>query len=433
MIRKVITEVLADQSVTSAKLHPNLICDLTVLSNVDAANDLILVYDADTSCLTKSSISSLPANITAGTGVTYCNTCISIGQDVSCTSNVTFCDVNVSGRLLSDDVTASNVYICGDLTVTGTTTSVNSTTVDIADKNLTLACTATNATQADGGGINLTGANACIVYNSTYDTWNFNKCICATQLYGQVTDISNHFTCDLAECGDLYYTDARARLSLCGTGDITYCNTTGEISVTTYKSSNFDTDFANKFTCDLAECVDLYYTDARARLSLCGSGDITYCNTTGEISVTTYKSCDFDTDFATKFTCDIAECVDLYYTDARARLSLCGTGDITYCNTTGEINVVTYKTCDFNTDFATKFTCDVAECGDLYYTDARFDTRFCATTIGNLCDVDITTTVPTCGQALLYDDTSCKFLPGTVSGGGGGGTGISLGLAIALG
>lgn len=325
MIRKVITQVLADQSVTSAKLHNNVICDLPIINNIDAANDLVLVFDANTNSLAQSSLDSLPANIIACTGVTYTNNCISIGQDVSITSDVTFNDVTVSGSLLSDDVTASNVYICGDLTVTGTTTSVNSTTVDIADKNLNLACNATNATQADGGGINLTGASACIFYNSTHDTWNFNKSICATQLFGQVTDISNHFTCDVVECNDLYFTDTRARQSICGTGDITY-------------------------------------------------------------------------------TC-----------------------------ATGEINVVTYKTANFNTDFATKFTCDLDECINLYYTDTRFDTRFTATTIGNLCDVDITTVAPTCGQALLYNDTTCKFSPGNVAAGGGGGSGISLGLAIALG
>ena len=436
MIRKVITQVLADNSVTSAKLNDNLICDLTTLgTGIDAANDLILLFDADQGALRKAPFGIVPANICGGTGVTYCSTTgeISIGQDVSITSNVEFCDITVTGRLLSDDVTASNVFICGNLTVTGTTTTVDSTTVNVADLNITLGCNATNATQADGGGINLSGANACIYYNSVNDLWSFNKNVCASTFYGQISDISNHTTTDLAEGTNLYYTNARSRLALCGTGDITYCDTTGEINVTTYKNSDFDTDFSGKFTCDLAELNDLYYTDARSRLSLCGTGDITYCNTTGEINVTTYKSTDFDTDFSNKSTTDLAEGTNLYYTDAKARLALCGTGDITYCDTTGEINVTTYKSTDFDTDFAGKFTCDLAELNDLYYTDARVDTRLGTTSIDILCDVDISTTAPTCGQALLYDDASCKFLPGTVATGGGTSGGISLGLAIALG
>ena len=358
-----------------------------------------------------------------GTGVTYCDTTgeISIGQDVNTTSNVTFNDVTVCGSLLSDDITASNVFICGDLTVTGTTTTVCSNVVAINDINLTLACNATTPLLADGGGITLNGANACLFYSSTTDTWNLNKNLTAN-IIGQVSDISNHYTCDLAECINLYYTDARSRLALCGTGDITYCDTTGEISVTTYKSSDFDTDFSNKSTTDLAEGTNLYYTDARVRLALCGTGDITYCNTTGEISVTTYKSSDFDTDFSGKFTCDLAECGNLYYTDARSRLALCGTGDITYCDTTGEINVTTYKSTDFDTDFSGKFTCDLAECGNLYYTDARVDTRFNNSSIGSLCDVSLIGISD--GRVLAYNQISGQFEPVDPATGGGGGTTI---------
>ena len=302
-----------------------------------------------------------------GTGVTYCDTTgeISIGQDVNTTSNVTFNDVTVCGSLLSDDITASNVFICGDLTVTGTTTTVCSNVVAINDINLTLACNATTPLLADGGGITLNGANACLFYSSTTDTWNLNKNLTAN-IIGQVSDISNHYTCDLAECINLYYTDARSRLALCGTGDITYCDTTGEISVTTYKSSDFDTDFSGKFTCDLAECGNLYYTDARSRLSLCGTGDITYCNTTGEINVTTYKSNDFDTDFSGKFTCDLAEC------------------------------------------------------GNLYYTDARVDTRFNNSSIGSLCDVSLTGISD--GRVLAYNQISGQFEPVDPATGGGGTT-----------
>ena len=338
------------------------------------------------------------ASLCGGTGVTYCDTSgeIRIGQDVACTSDVTFNNVTVSGTLNSDDVTASNVYICGDLTVTGTTTSVNSSVVNLGDINILLACGATTPTQANGGGLTLGGANACIFYDSVTDTWNFNKNLCVTCLIGQISDVSNHFTCDIAECGNLYYTDTRARLSLCGSGDILYCNTTGEISVTTYKSCDFNTDFATKFTCDLIECCNLYYTDARARLSLCGSGDITYCDTTGEISVTTYKTSDFDTDFDNKFTCDLTECGDLYFTDARARLSLCGSGDISYCDTTGEISVTTYKTSNFTTDFTTK-------------------------SIGDLCNVNLLGLADGC--VLAYNSLSGNFVPtAPATGCGGGGT-----------
>lgn len=54
---------------------------------------------------------------------------------------------------------SSNLIISGNLTVNGTTTTVNSTTIDVADKNVTLGNVATPTnTTADGGGITLKGA-----------------------------------------------------------------------------------------------------------------------------------------------------------------------------------------------------------------------------------------------------------------------------------
>ena len=72
---------------------------------------------------------------------------------------------------------AGTVIIRGDLTIQGTTTTVNSTTVSIDDLNLELAADAANAAAADGGGITLAGANATILYDAGTDRWDFNKAI----------------------------------------------------------------------------------------------------------------------------------------------------------------------------------------------------------------------------------------------------------------
>lgn len=68
-----------------------------------------------------------------------------------------------------------NTIINGDLTVTGTTTTVNSNTVDIRDVNITLAKGAANQVAADGGGITVEGANALFYYSATGNKWNINK------------------------------------------------------------------------------------------------------------------------------------------------------------------------------------------------------------------------------------------------------------------
>jgi hypothetical protein len=82
-----------------------------------------------------------------------------------------------NGNIELDPDGTGKVIISGDLQVDGTTTTINSTTVDIDDKNITLAKGAINAAAADGGGITLEGptTSATILYTSSTDSWNFNK------------------------------------------------------------------------------------------------------------------------------------------------------------------------------------------------------------------------------------------------------------------
>jgi hypothetical protein len=52
---------------------------------------------------------------------------------------------------------------------------------------------------------------------------------------------------------------------------------------------------------------------------------------------------------------------------------------------------------------------------NLYYTDARVATKLGTTSIDALSDVDTTTSAPTNSQALVWNSTSSKWVPGTVS------------------
>jgi Major tropism determinant N-terminal domain len=65
----------------------------------------------------------------------------------------------LAGPALTGDATAVNLTISGNLTVNGTTTNLNSTSLVIEDKNIVLGDTETPTdTTADGGGITLKGA-----------------------------------------------------------------------------------------------------------------------------------------------------------------------------------------------------------------------------------------------------------------------------------
>ena len=77
-------------------------------------------------------------------------------------------------KLVNED-TSGNVTIGGNLTVSGTTTTVNSTTLDVADLNITVANGAADAAAADGAGLTVDGASATFTYANTGDKWTMNK------------------------------------------------------------------------------------------------------------------------------------------------------------------------------------------------------------------------------------------------------------------
>jgi|TARA_R100000458_G_scaffold59741_1_gene71497 hypothetical protein len=67
------------------------------------------------------------------------------------------------------------VVIAGNLQVDGTTTTINSTTLTVDDKNIVIASGAADAAAANGSGITVDGASATILYQSSGDKWQFNK------------------------------------------------------------------------------------------------------------------------------------------------------------------------------------------------------------------------------------------------------------------
>ncbi len=131
--------------------------------------------------------------------------------------------------------------------------------------------------------------------------------------------------------------------------------------------------------------VNFWFTEERARDAISIASDsnpaLVYRPSSGEISLVgdIYTKADFDADFATKDTADLVESPtatltngQMYFTQARARQSISGTGDVVYNPTSGEISVNTYKTANFNVDLGTKTTDDLTQgTSNLYYSDTR--------------------------------------------------------------
>jgi hypothetical protein len=106
--------------------------------------------------------------INVGTGSTGGTTAITVGSADGATSNIT----------LNGTVTAANnLVVTGDLTVNGTTTTINSTTLAVDDKNIIIGDVATPSdTTADGGGITLKGAtDKTFTWVDATDAWTSSE------------------------------------------------------------------------------------------------------------------------------------------------------------------------------------------------------------------------------------------------------------------
>ena len=105
--------------------------------------------------------------------------------------NVTANALNVGG----------DVTITGNLIVTGTTLTVNTTTLDVKDLNITVAKGALNASAANGAGITIDGVNATILYTSATNTFNFSNYINVGNSTVNTTVNATSFTGDSATVG----------------------------------------------------------------------------------------------------------------------------------------------------------------------------------------------------------------------------------------
>ena len=85
--------------------------------------------------------------------------------------------------------TFTGTVTCNDLTVSGTTTTINTATLDVEDKNIELGkVSSPSDTTADGGGITLKGAtDKTITWSNTTDYWTFNKSLEVTTGIAKIT------------------------------------------------------------------------------------------------------------------------------------------------------------------------------------------------------------------------------------------------------
>ena len=167
------TIVLGDHTISANDTHMS-IGDFTVSNTGAVAGDGSAITALNASQLTSGTIpdarfpSALPAiDGSALTGIESLPA--SIYSDNADANTIV---VNADGMTLT-----GSLVVTGNLQIDGTTTTINSTTLTVDDKNIVLASGAGNAAAADGAGITIDGASASFTYDSSLDNWNFNKAV----------------------------------------------------------------------------------------------------------------------------------------------------------------------------------------------------------------------------------------------------------------
>ena len=230
-----------------------------LISVTDAGGDGSLAYNNSTGVITYTgpSASEVRAHISAGTGVTISNGSIAIGQAVATTDNVTFNDVQVDG----------NQIITGNLTVNGTSTTLNVATLDVEDLNITVAKAATTSAATDGAGLTFGAWSSGTIPTFTWD--HANQRFAAN--YSIAANLVGNVTGALTGNADTATALATSRnisgVAFNGTADITLNTST------------------------ITENTNLYYTNARAdariaAASLLDLSDVGSDGTNGQVLTT---------------------------------------------------------------------------------------------------------------------------------------------------
>ena len=172
---------------------------------------------------------STPAQIRAGLGIEAGATADQTQAEINAlgitatglsgTPNVTVGNITTTGYLRGpstftiDPAThgddTGTLVIAGNLQVDGTTTTINSTTLTVDDKLLTLASGSANAAAANGAGIevDISGVtNPSLTYDGTNDAWSFNKNVgIGTASPQRKLEVVDNILIDGASGADLYF------------------------------------------------------------------------------------------------------------------------------------------------------------------------------------------------------------------------------------
>ena len=189
-----VTGAVTGASFTGA--HSGSGAGLTSIPNSALTNNAVTIGSTSVAlgatATTLAGLTSVAATTFTGalTGAATTAGTVTTAAQPAITSVGTLTSLSTSGNV----AVGGTLTVAGDLIVNGTTTTINASTLDVADLNITVAKNASTAAAADGAGLTIAGANATMNYAAAGDKMVFNKRVDATSFYGSgagLTSIPN--------------------------------------------------------------------------------------------------------------------------------------------------------------------------------------------------------------------------------------------------
>ena len=345
--------------------------------------------------ITQYADSDVEAYLSGTSGVTFSNGVISIGQAVGTSDNVTFNDVTISGNL----------------DVNGTTTTIDTTNTTVTDSIIELA-NGTTGTPANDAGLVIergTADNAFIGFDESADKFIVGTGTFTGSSTGNLTISTGTLVANLeGTVPQSSVTAHEAALSI----------TESQISDLQSYLTTESNDLTSAVT--WANVPDANITATSVRQHITGGDGITFSS--GQIDVdstvitgqSTYSgTVDTTNDFVLLYDASSTSLTKIAVSDLN---SASGAGTMTSFNIAGDSGS-NQVVADSNTlTIAGGTGIDTSIGGtDTVTIDIDSSVITTSSSIGDLTDVDITTSAPSNGQALVWNATNSEFEPGTVA------------------